>query len=51
MSHLLKYREQLNFTQEQLAAKANISVRTIQRIEAGKKLKGHILEAISKALH
>ncbi|WP_299218619.1 helix-turn-helix transcriptional regulator [uncultured Aquimarina sp.] len=50
MSHLLKYREQLNLTQEQLATKANISVRTIQRIEAGKELKGHTLEALSKAL-
>ncbi|WP_394971057.1 helix-turn-helix domain-containing protein [uncultured Croceitalea sp.] len=50
MSHLLKYREQLNLTQEQLSAKANISVRTIQRIESGKELKGHTLEALAKAL-
>ena len=35
MSPLLKYREKLNLTQEQLSVMANISVRTIQRIEAG----------------
>ncbi|WP_350285306.1 helix-turn-helix transcriptional regulator [uncultured Croceitalea sp.] len=50
MSELLKYREELNFTQEKLAEKANISVRTIQRIEAGKELKGHTLHALSIAL-
>ncbi len=50
MSELFKYREKLNLTQEKLAKKANISVRTIQRIEAGKELKGHTLEALSRAL-
>lgn len=50
MSQVLKFREQLNLTQEQLAEKAKISVRTIQRIEAGVEPKGHTLEAISKAL-
>lgn len=50
MSQLLKYREKSNLTQEQLSEKSNISVRTIQRIEAGKKLKGHTLEALSTAL-
>ena len=50
MSLLLKYRESLNLTQEQLAEKAQLSVRTIQRIEAGKELKGHTLDALSKAL-
>ena len=50
MSQLIKYREKSNLTQEQLSKKSNISVRTIQRIEAGKKLKGHTLEALSNAL-
>ncbi len=50
MNTLLRYREKLNLTQEQLSQKANISVRTIQRIEAGKELKGHTLEALSQAL-
>ena len=50
MSILLKLREKLNLTQEELASKANISVRTIQRIEAGTKPKGYTLEALSKAL-
>lgn len=51
MNNLLKYRDQLNLTQQQLSEKANISVRTIQRIEAGQQLKGHTLEALSKALN
>lgn len=50
MSQLLKYREKLNLTQEQLATKANVSVRTIQRIEAGSEPKGYTLEALCKAL-
>lgn len=50
MSQLLRYREKLNLTQEQLSEKANISVRTIQRIEAGQEIKGHTLEALSNAL-
>lgn len=50
MSQLLKYREKSNLTQEQLSEKSNISVRTIQRIEAGKEIKGHTLEALSNAL-
>lgn len=50
MSILLELREKLNLTQEELAIKANISVRTIQRIEAGTKPKGFTLEALSKAL-
>lgn len=51
MSKLLKLREKLNLTQEELAEKANISVRTIQRIEAGQKPKGHTLKALAKALN
>ena len=50
MSPLLKYREKLNLTQEQLSIKANISVRTIQRIEAGSPPKGYTLEALANAL-
>lgn len=50
MNKLLKYREQLNLTQQQLSEKSNISVRTIQRVEAGQVLKGHTLDALSKAL-
>lgn len=50
MNKLLKYREKLNLTQKQLSERSNISVRTIQRIEAGQELKGHTLNALSKAL-
>jgi len=50
MSPLLEHRENLNLTQEELALKSGVSVRTIQRIETGIKPKGHTLEALSKAL-
>jgi len=50
VNELFKYRGKLNLTQQQLSEKSNISVRTIQRIEAGQELKGHTLEALSKAL-
>ena len=50
MSNVLKYRESLNLTQEELSIKANISKRTVQRIEAGQKPKGYTLEALSQAL-
>ena len=50
MSQLQKFREKANLTQQQLSEKSHISVRTIQRIEAGKALKGHTLEALAKAL-
>lgn len=50
MSPLLKYREKLNLTQEELALKSGISVRTIQRIESGTKPKGYTLETLSKTL-
>jgi transcriptional regulator with XRE-family HTH domain len=50
MSKLFEYREQLNLTQDELAETSGISVRTIQRIEAGAKLKGHTLIAIAQAL-
>ncbi|RXM53319.1 MULTISPECIES: helix-turn-helix domain-containing protein [unclassified Chryseobacterium] len=51
MSKLLKYRENLNLTQEELAAKSGISVRTIQRIEAGTEPKGYTLKTLAKALN
>lgn len=50
MSQLHRYREAANLTQEQLSAKSNISVRTIQRIEAGQELKGHTLTALARSL-
>lgn len=50
MSSFLEQRKKLNLTQEELAEKANVSVRTIQRIEAGKQPKGYTLDSMSKAL-
>jgi transcriptional regulator with XRE-family HTH domain len=51
MSKLTKYREKLNLTQEELADKSGVSVRTIQRIEAGSKAKGHSLNVLAQALN
>lgn len=51
MSKLTKYREKLNLTQEELADKSGLSVRTIQRIEAGSKPKGHSLNVLAQALN
>lgn len=51
MSKLSKYREKLNLTQDELAEKAGISVRTIQRIESGAKPKGHTLRTLSEVLN
>lgn len=50
MNKLLKYRAELNLTQKQLSERTNISIRTIQRIEAGQELKGHTLDTLSEAL-
>lgn len=50
MSELFELREKLNLTQEELAEKSGISVRTIQRIEAGLQPKGYTLKALAKAL-
>ena len=50
MSELLKYRLTQNLTQEELANKSGISVRTIQRIENGTAPKGYTLKALAKAL-
>lgn len=43
-------REQQNLTQTELAGSAGLSLRTIQRIEAGNILKGYTLKAIAQAL-
>ena len=43
-------REQKHLTQEELAIASGISIRTIQRIEAGQEPKGHTLKALAKAL-
>ncbi|MCS4301223.1 helix-turn-helix domain-containing protein [Chryseobacterium sp. BIGb0232] len=50
MSKLKATREQKNLTQEELSEKSKISVRTIQRIEAGTEPKGHTLRALAQAL-
>lgn len=50
MSKLRAAREQKNLTQEELSEKSKISVRTIQRIEAGTEPKGHTLRALAQAL-
>ncbi len=50
MSALSILREKRNLTQEELAEKSGISVRTIQRIEAGTPPKGYTLKALSVAL-
>jgi transcriptional regulator with XRE-family HTH domain len=50
MSNLIKLREKANLTQEELAEKSGISVRTIQRIESGTAPKGYTLKALAKAL-
>ncbi|WP_100612151.1 helix-turn-helix domain-containing protein [Confluentibacter lentus] len=50
MSKLLLIRQKLNITQEALSEKSGISVRTIQRIEAGTSPKGYTLKALALAL-
>ncbi|MFL1897073.1 helix-turn-helix domain-containing protein [Aquimarina sp. 2-A2] len=50
MSKLKRKREHLNLTQEELATKSGLSIRTIQRIESGVEPKGHTLKALAKAL-
>ena len=50
MSELKKIREQQNLTQEELAEKSGISVRTIQRIEAGTEPKGYTLKTLASTL-
>lgn len=50
MSKLLAIRKKLHLTQEELFEKTGISVRTIQRIEAGIKPQGYTLKALAKGL-
>lgn len=50
MSKLKHIREQQNLTQEELSEKSGISVRTIQRIEAGNPPKGYTLKTLAKVL-
>ncbi|WDF46155.1 helix-turn-helix domain-containing protein [Chryseobacterium sp. KACC 21268] len=50
MSELKKIREEKNLTQEELAEKSGISVRTIQRIEAGTEPKGYTLRTLALTL-
>lgn len=50
MSKLKAIREQLNLTQEELAEKSGVSVRTIQRIEAGTEPKGYTRRVLAAAL-
>lgn len=50
MSKLKKIREQKNLTQEELSVKSGISVRTIQRIEAGTNPKGYTLKTLVNIL-
>jgi transcriptional regulator with XRE-family HTH domain len=51
MTRLIEFREKLNLTQDELANKSGVSVRTIQRIEAGSILKGHSLNVLAEALN
>jgi len=50
MSKLKEIREELNLTQEELSEKSSISIRTIQRIEAGTEPKGQTLRILSQSL-
>lgn len=50
VSKLKIIRESQNLTQEELSKKSQISVRTIQRIEAGTEPKGYTLKSLAKAL-
>ena len=50
MSELKKIREKQNLTQEELAEKSGLSVRTIQRIEAGTEPKGYTLKTWASTL-
>lgn len=51
MSELKKIREKQNLTQEELAEKSGLSVRTIQRIEAGTEPKGYTLKTLASSLN
>ncbi|MGE8554119.1 MAG: helix-turn-helix domain-containing protein [Chryseobacterium jejuense] len=44
-------REKMNMTQNELAEKSGLSLRTVQRIEAGNILKGFTLKTLAQALN
>jgi transcriptional regulator with XRE-family HTH domain len=50
MNRLIQHRERLNLTQKELSEQSGISVRTIQRIEAGESPKGYTLKTLAKTL-
>lgn len=50
MSRLQDIRQKQNLTQEELYERSGISVRTIQRIEAGNAPRGYTLKTLAKAL-
>lgn len=50
MSKLKQNRESLNLTQQELSDQSGISIRTIQRIEAGTEPKGQTLKILAKTL-
>lgn len=51
MSLLKNIREKQNLTQEELSAQSGVSVRTIQRIEAGTIPKGYTLKTLARTLN
>ncbi len=48
--NIKKIREEKHLTQEELAEQSGLSIRTIQRIEAGQKPKGHTAKILAKTL-
>ena len=48
--NLKTIREQKHLTQEELAEQSGLSIRTIQRIEAGQEPKGHTAKVLAKIL-
>lgn len=50
MNPLVYHRERLNLTQKELAEQSGVSVRTIQRIEAGEVPKGYSRKTLAKSL-
>lgn len=44
-------REKMNMTQNELAERSGLSLRTVQRVEAGNILKGFTLKALAQALN
>jgi transcriptional regulator with XRE-family HTH domain len=50
MNQLKSVRERKNLTQEEVAEQSGLSVRTIQRVEAGAALKGYTLKTLAQTL-